>query len=331
MFDILIALRFKIFVAFILGLIITVTIAAWSDFAKLQSLLISFKWEFLFYALLFFVATYTGRFLKWQLYMYSLKVDIGIRNSLRIFISGLALSVTPGRAGEVLKAYLLKTQFNIDFAVIAPTVIAERLSGLAGAVLAFAFSVYLIGRENPYTYRILALTMVLIGTALSLIQNRSLAELCLEKLSYFNWLREKIPWVRKMHNSIYILTRNRIFLYCIVISSIYWTAESALLACVLTGLDVKLEFPIVMFILTLSSIVGGISLMPGSLGVLEAGMIGLLQLEGLDFTTASAAALLHRFISLWLAVFIGIVCLLWNRKVFNLLPRGQEAGIRALS
>ena len=41
----------------------------------------------------------------WQLYLQQLEIPIPPLGSFRIFLSGLALSVTPGKAGELVKAY----------------------------------------------------------------------------------------------------------------------------------------------------------------------------------------------------------------------------------
>ena len=56
-------------------------------------------------------------------------------DSLLLFLSGFALTVTPGKVGEVLKSYLLRESFGQPIARTAPIVLAERLTDLIGLLL----------------------------------------------------------------------------------------------------------------------------------------------------------------------------------------------------
>ena len=48
------------------------------------------------------------------------------RDSLQVFLAGFALTVTPGKLGEAVKAVLLRASHRIPMARTAPIVIAER-------------------------------------------------------------------------------------------------------------------------------------------------------------------------------------------------------------
>jgi len=52
--------------------------------------------------------SYGIRFLKWEYYLRELDVTVGSRMSLLVFLSGLMMVITPGKAGEVWKSWFLR-------------------------------------------------------------------------------------------------------------------------------------------------------------------------------------------------------------------------------
>jgi uncharacterized membrane protein YbhN (UPF0104 family) len=68
---------------------------------------------------------------------------------------------------------------------------------------------------------------------------------------------------------------------------------------------------IAVFIFSISSIVGAVVATPGGLGGTEGSLVALSeQLLGMARTSASAAALLVRFATLWFGVLLGVISLL---------------------
>jgi uncharacterized membrane protein YbhN (UPF0104 family) len=91
---------------------------------------------------------------------------------------------------------------------------------------------------------------------------------------------------------------------------------------VLRGLNIPASFNLVLlaiFTLSLGSILGGISSLPGGLGAAEATMTGMLHvLIGLTENTAATATLLIRFFTLWFGVGLGVLTIvLWHKMLFG--------------
>ncbi|HYH13091.1 MAG TPA: flippase-like domain-containing protein, partial [Thermomicrobiales bacterium] len=96
-----------------------------------------------------------------------------------------------------------------------------------------------------------------------------------------------------------------------------WFCECVALFLILTGLGQEPSWHLLLvstFVLSVSSVLGALSMLPGGLGVAEASVAGLLLLliEGPSFTRADAAAatLLVRFSTLWFSVLLGVGALL---------------------
>lgn len=62
----------------------------------------------IFVALLMSSLNYCLRFIRWQGYLKAFGHAVPWRDSLRIYLSGFALTTTPGKAGEALRGVLLK-------------------------------------------------------------------------------------------------------------------------------------------------------------------------------------------------------------------------------
>jgi len=312
------SLQKKLFCGVLLGVFVTTAFTLGHDLFKLANLIRSFRWEVLPLCIVAISIAFLGRFVKWQMYLRILGLSIAIKDSARIFFSGLSMTVTPGKTGEVLKAYLLKRQYNVSFSLSAPTIVAERLSGLSGAVLLAILASYVTDFYIPYADNLIKIGLTIIILVVITLTCRRATLKIFKYTQKVSFLENKANLLINMYNSACALNYGKVFLYCIVISAISWLAECTVLAVVLYGLGVEVPFFLVMFIYTLSSIAGGLSMLPGGLGIAEISMVGLLSLIGLDNNTAIVTTLFVRFITLWLGVGLGAVTFFNNRSVFNL-------------
>lgn len=85
-------------------------------------------------ALALSLVNYGLRFCRWQMYLSKLGYNIEVLPSLRIYLSGFALTTTPGKAGEAFRGVLLK-QRGVPFPATFAAFISERLSDLVAIVL----------------------------------------------------------------------------------------------------------------------------------------------------------------------------------------------------
>ena len=75
-----------------------------------------------------------------------------------------------------------------------------------------------------------------------------------------------------------------------------------------------LALPVIIVVLTFGSILGGISPVPGGMGVVETGMIIGLKACGIDADAAVAAVFVQRLFTAYLPPMAGWVCLMWLRR-----------------
>lgn len=255
------------------------------------------------------LVNYGLRFVRWQIYLAHLGYRVRNAPSLRIYLSGFALTTTPGKAGEAFRGVLLK-HHGMPFPASFAAFVSERLSDLL-AILLLTFLGLL---EYPQ-----ARWMVLVGFAGIIVAMVVLSSSgLLQKLKH--WFDGGVSRVHRFgsHVAEMLLEARRchspgILLLATVISVVAWGAEALAFYWVLDwlGADISLSFAI--FVYALSMLAGALSFLPGGLGGAEAVMISLLSLKGMPMPDAIAATVFIRLATLWFAVVIGLFALYKSR------------------
>jgi uncharacterized protein (TIRG00374 family) len=317
-------LRTGLIFSLALAFIVLIAIALYGDLPQMVMALAHFRWEFLPLILGLTLFNYVGRFGKWQYYLRRLHIRLSWQKSLMIFISGLSMAITPGKVGELLKSYLLKRSTGEPISRTSPIIVAERLTdGIAMIILAsLGLVLYRYGLEFLLLFLVCGLAGILV------IQNRHLS------LALLTW-GERLPVVSRIANplrafyeSSYTLFQWRPLLLAICIGVISWSGECAALYFVFMGLGIGAGpdlFVKAMFILTISSLIGSASGLPGGLGTADGSMLGLMRLLLTSSATiGGAATLLIRLCTLWFGLALGVIALLLFRATQRIDIFAQE-------
>ncbi|NKN32882.1 flippase-like domain-containing protein [Marichromatium bheemlicum] len=255
------------------------------------------------------LANYSLRFARWQLYLLQLGRRVPWSPSLRIYLSGFALTTTPGKAGEAFRGFLLK-KHGVPFPTTFAAFISERLSDLTAIVL-----LTLVGlAQYPEAHGLVLAGVAGIGVVLVCLSSQTL----LDRLHHSaSTRRGKLMGLLTHVSEMLICARHchrpGLLVMATAISIIAWGAEAMAFYWMLgwLGADISLSFAI--FVYALSMLAGALSFLPGGLGGAEAVMISLLMLKGMDAPSAIAATVFIRLATLWFAVVIGLIALLSSR------------------
>jgi glycosyltransferase 2 family protein len=299
----------KLIYSLIFALLVYMGLALWSDWNELTRALTDFPWLWLPAVVGLTLVNYGCRLFKWQWYLGLLGVPIARGDSARIFGIGMLMVMTPGKAGEFLKSYMVKTVTGTPMSVTAPAVLAERMTdGLAMLMLA---SLGLFAFPYPTARWVAAITSLCLLAAIIVIQIRPLA-------LWFLGLGRQLPVVKRFadhlftfYESSYLIFRPRNLLIALAIGLVSWSAEGVAYYLVLVGFGAPAggeTLLIAIFIFSISTVIGAVFAMPGGLGGVEGSLLFLsTSLLGLDRASGTAAALLIRFCTLWMGVGIGVV------------------------
>lgn len=301
----------------VFGIIVTLVVLLVGNVSQMETAVESADGRDLVLAWMFSILIYSGRFVKWQIFLRVLNVDIPRAMSLRIFLCGISMGITPGKLGEVLKSYLLKLEAGVDFSRTAPTVVAERLTGVVGCFLLCCASIVI--SEGAAWYQIVAAMAAVLCVLAGILLFRSsfFAGWFQKGVAYLPFLRKKQEAVLEMYGSLAEILSPGVFLFCVLISICYWSMECMVFVFVLRAFGVHLPLAEAVLSLTALSLGSGITLLPGSIGALEGGMIGFLAYQGVSMAIASCVALMHRFFAMWLYVGVGALLLIRSyRRIF---------------
>lgn len=291
-----------------LGILVIFILSFSADAPRLIVVLRHFEWGLLPLAIALTLLNYALRFVKWHYFLGVIGVKAPVRLSALIFTAGLSMAITPGKVGELLKAYLLRVHRGVPIGVTAPVILAERLTD--GVAMLFLASGGLIAYRIGWETLVPILVALIVVVAAS--QNPAFA-------AWLLTLAERVPFVStRVHHlehalgSARVLFRGKSLLLAIGIGIVSWSGEAIAFYLVLIGLGIPPDPMLVVqaaFILSTATLVGAASMLPGGLAAAEGSLVGLLLLLGVthDRSVAAAATLLIRFGTLWLGVAVGLI------------------------
>jgi uncharacterized protein (TIRG00374 family) len=257
--------------------------------------------------------SYGVRFLKWDFYLRELDIDVPVKTSLLVFVSGLMMVVTPGKAGEVWKAWFLRDLQDVPINQTASIVGAERVTDLL-ALAAFAFLGVLVFEQSSAT--LVAVTVLFVG-GIVLLQWRTACLRILNTARIVPILGSYIGTVRDFYENTYTLFRPWPLSVSMGISLVAWGLEGLAFWIILDGFVFDPSMTLALFVFGLGSVVGAASLLPGGLAATEASMVGMLVIFGYSRTVAVSSTLVIRVATLWYGALLGTTVFLLYRSKQN--------------
>lgn len=289
-------------------------ISAAGDVRDLGHRLVGFGWWAFGVALALSLANYAIRFVRWTLYLRHVEIDVPPVPSGLVFVAGFALSITPGKVGELVKSYLLRELRGVPVTRSAPIVVAERVTDLIALVILAAIGVAAYGVATEAVI----VGAVVLALGLVVLASPRLCHGLVDLATTPRVLRRFRERGLSFYDGIAALVRPAPLAWGTALAVAAWACECVGFAAVLAsfpGTDVPLGLATLIY--AASTIAGALSFLPGGLGVTEAGMTVLLvqSHRGVDEATAVAAALLIRFATLWFAVVLGLAAMTITRRL----------------
>jgi uncharacterized membrane protein YbhN (UPF0104 family) len=242
------------------------------------------------------VSSYLLRFARWELVLRSLGHHLPRKIHLRIYMSAFALTVTPGKAGELSRSVHLQ-RHGVPWPDSVGAFIAERLMDVAAVLLIAVLGTSMFAVRWQWMVG----AGLSLGAALWLLRSRP----AIAALRALSW--------RNAHGQALIKAGREIWLGGTLLrlsglSLAAWAIQSWSLWWIVRELGYPLQLSELMGIYALGILAGALSFIPAGLGTTEAVIVLLLSAkQGLPLPAAVAAAMLCRGLTLWLAVGIGLM------------------------
>jgi uncharacterized protein (TIRG00374 family) len=292
------------------GVAVYVGFSIWTDSRAVGAALRGFVPGAALLALLLAATNYLVRFVRWHYYLRVLGLRVPAGESLLVFLGGFALTVTPGKLGEAVKALLLRESRGIPAARTAPIVLAERLTDLGGLLLLAAVGAFTL--EVDRSFLIAASVLTALGLVVVLVE--PVARRVLRLVVRIPGLARLSGKLGEFYESTATLLRPAPLGVALLLSVVSWYFECLAFWVVVHGFPgAGIDHQAATFIYAAMTIAGALSFLPGGLGVTEAGMLVLLTRLGTGIKpgVAAAATFVTRLCTLWFAVVVGLIALVW--------------------
>ena len=300
--------------ALLAGVVAYSALAMWSDSQEVGEELKHFDWALFVPVILLTLANYALRCIKWVYLLNTLDVQISKWDSSRIFFAGLSMTISPAKAGELLKPYLVSKKTGVPMATTVSALIAERLTDIIAILGLMALSVGAISASavgNHTLGLVVISSLIAVGLVILSVERLSLGLINLiEKLPVVG---RAAPKFRELYQGMRACLAPLPFLMTTVISFVAWGLECVGYVYVFKAMGIEASLAAATFIYTAGTVVGGIlAILPGGVGAAEGSMVGLCMAKPLSLTQPQAltSALLIRIATLWMGVFIGAFTLL---------------------
>jgi len=308
--------KILIVVIAVIGLYAAFLIA--SDINTISSKISDFKIEIIPIVLLLVTSGWFVLFFRWRLLLRNAKIFIPVKDSFLIFTSGFALTIIPGKVGELVKSQLLKTKFGIARSKTVPIVIIEQFYTAIGITVLsffgiwyFELGVYVLGLFTAgliFTFFLLS-SRKTFNKILSLLERRKFTSRFVEPLS-------------SSYDAIKNGIRGPITIYASGLSILFWLIEAMSVYFVLLAFGVEtIGFLTIISTYTTSIMLGILSFLPLGLGVVEGSLAGFLTVHGIDFSLALTIVIVIRLFTRWYSVSFGFIAL----KLSGRLTNNQES------
>lgn len=307
-------LKRNLIAALALGVAVYLLLAVFSGFGDLSAALDGFNLALVPLILGLVLLSYAGRFLRWLYYLRILKVSVPLGLNVAIFAAGLSMTISPGKLGEVLKSVFVRQATGAAVARTAPAVVAERATDGTGMVAWGFLGAFALGLAPGTMVAFLAVAAV----GIAVLRSKRLSLLAERVLLRLPLLNRLAPHLGDFHASSNELLSARPLVVGTVISFLSWGLECLAVYLCAVGLGADLSFLLVVFVFAVSSLIGVLSMLPGGIGAVEAGLaVQFRVLAGLSDGLAGALTLVIRLATLWFATLVGIVGLFAVRALLG--------------
>jgi len=273
----------------------------YANLGDLLSALAKFNWVFIPVMIILVTIAYFIRFIKWNLFLKNVDVHLPLKENLFVFFSGLSMTITPAKAGEIWKGWLIKDITGEKLSKTVPVVIVDRLTDLLGLII-LSLSGIIYYKSGIYIILILVIIFACFIVAIKseTISNRLIS--ILEKRA-----SKYSQDIKQMHQSFKKSMEVKYLIGMSAISVLAWFMECLALFFVIYGFGESLGIVLSTFIYSFASLAGAVSMIPGGLGVAEATLSGILVFFGLSSSVAIGIALIIRLGTLWYGAILGFI------------------------
>ena len=255
-----------------------------------------------FVAVVLCLLNFVLRGLRWRMWMAHYQRTLGVVQGLRLYLAGYTFTPTPGNVGEAARG-LLQTHQPLSPAQSLSIFGAERLADLLCLLLLCLPGLGWLLLQAPASWMAWwpAAALILgLGALLFTVLLRRFKQGLMQR---FTWLQA--AWQC-------LSTRPLIWFSLTLVA---WASQGVALWLICGESGLAISVLLASGFYAIAMVGGALAMLPAGLGGMEALLTGLLVSHGATAGVALGITLLVRLLTLWLAVAIGAVALLYSAAI----------------
>jgi uncharacterized protein (TIRG00374 family) len=300
----------KFWLIILFAVVVYIIMGVYANFGNLLLALEKFNWIYLPLMIILVTLAYFVRFIKWNFFLRNVDVYLPLKQNLFVFFSGLSMTITPAKAGEIWKGWLIREINGENLSNTVPVVIVDRVTDVIGLII-LSLTGILYYKSGIYVLLILVILFAafIIAIKSETISNRLISILETRAGRYSGDIKDMHETFKRSLASKYLVGMS-------LLAVLAWFLECLSIFFVIQGFGQSISLVLSVFLYSFASIVGAVSLIPGGLGVAEATLSGLLVIFGFSSSIAVGAALIIRLGTLWYGAILGFLIYSIFKKKF---------------
>jgi len=243
--------------------------------------------------------------IRQQLFFKKIDIIIPFKDNVLIYFSALSMILTPAGTGELIKSIFLKQKHGYSITRSFPIVFVEKFHDLLAPVIIVA-TFLVFNRINEAVILNVALLIFLLIAYIA-IRIKKLFKKIIRVLSKISRLKKFSSNIAESYDVFYGLTSKKIIAKGLLLS--LGASSLDVIAIYLVFVAFNLNFSIIYTtIVVFSSIIfGGITFLPGGVGITEVSLTGLLARNGVELSLIASIVIMIRLVSVWFATALGFI------------------------
>jgi uncharacterized protein (TIRG00374 family) len=221
-----------------------------------------------------------------------------------IFVASFASDLFPAKMGTFSRPFLLKSFFGLRLRDGIAIHFNALFSDFSVATIICLAGLFYWGYTIFNIVFIIICLMAILASLLLLLKSSSLQGLIQRAIRLFYPI-EAVVGITDLQNATYQLFTKHDFLITLLIKLFSWIAMGSCLFSVLQAFGLEVKLIECIFMVTVSSILGILSFLPGGLIIAEATLLGFLSVLKIPMDLAIVSVFIYRLFSFWIWVLIG--------------------------
>ena len=291
----------------ILIMIVYIGIIFYSDISKISATFFEIRYEFVGIILSLELISLMLRSYRQKKFLESSGIKLSFLANFKICLIGMAMLVTPGGAGMLIKSHFLKKKFGLSISKTAPTVFAERYHDFLALTTILIFSLIFTFTIEAAISGVIAFVLLII--VYIIFTNNKWLKKIEEKIRKIKFFKNSFPANLEITNSVNSLKTRNSMISGWLISTILWSIDAIAIYFGFVAFNLEIGIFEAVQIFFTALMYGTISFLPAGIGVTEGVFIGLLLSNNLELSIATSLILFIRITTIWFYTLLGFIAL----------------------